>query len=140
MQDTFHRDLAGGQLIEEEILEILKHNHPDAVRIEGYCKEWDIFIPNEKYGVEVKSDKMSQKTGNIVVEVMFNGKDSAMRTSKAKIWVFHTGTEIIWVYLDKLKELVKKYKTVHFTARGDSKEKEAYLIPITDIRDIGFKI
>ena len=55
--------------------------------IDGYCKEWDIYIPELDEGVEVKSDQKSKHTGNIVIEIEFNGKPSALATTKAKYWV-----------------------------------------------------
>ncbi len=128
MIETFHRDLALGKIVEKQVLDILKKDFKDAYIVEGYCKEWDIFIPSMGIGVEVKSDKMSQKTGNIVIEKSFNGKPSALSTTKASKWVFHTGKKIIFTTPNKLMDLAKTQKLVTFTAKGDTKPKEAYLI------------
>ena len=92
---TFSRDLKRGKKFEEKHLAIIQKTYPDAYMIDGYCKEWDIYIPSEKFGIEVKSDKMSQQTGNIVVEIKFNGKPSALSTTKAKYWIFDTGVDTI---------------------------------------------
>lgn len=126
--DTFHRDLSWGKEVERKHLEIIKKQYPDAYMVDGYCKEWDIFIPSENFGIEIKSDKMSQYTGNIVVEISFNGKPSALSTTKAKYWIFDTGVKSIKVRVDKLRELVVGFRPVTFMARGDNKSKEAYLI------------
>jgi hypothetical protein len=130
MTDTFKRDLKEGKRIEYEILDLIKKDYPDAYVIEGYCKEWDIFIPSIGEGVEVKSDKMSQRTGNIVIEKSFNGKPSALSTTKASIWVFHTGKKIILTSPDILRLIIKDHnqRLVTFTAKGDTKSKEAYLV------------
>src|SRR3989304_3781749 len=72
--ETFSRDLIGGKEIEKTVLNIVKKTYPDAHTVDGYCKDWDIYIPSLKKGIEVKSDQYSQKSGNIVVEESFNGK------------------------------------------------------------------
>ena len=130
IMSTFNRDLGRGKKIEEKHLAIIQKTYPDAYMIDGYCKEWDIYIPSEKFGIEVKSDKMSQQTGNIVVEIKFNGKPSALSTTKAKYWIFDTGVDTIYVGVDDLKELVNKSKDRlrTFTAKGDMHPKDAYLI------------
>ena len=130
IMSTFNRDLGRGKKIEEKHLAIIQKTYPDAYMIDGYCKEWDIYIPSAKFGIEVKSDKMSQQTGNIVVEIKFNGKPSALSTTKAKYWIFDTGVDTIYVGVDDLKELVDKSKDRlrTFTAKGDMHPKDAYLI------------
>ena len=136
--DTFDRDLKRGKKIEEKHLAIIQKTYPDAYMIDGYCKEWDIYIPSEKFGIEVKSDKMSQQTGNIVVEIKFNGKPSALSTTKAKYWIFDTGVDTIYAGVDDLKKLVDKSKDRlrTFTAKGDSHPKDAYLIKQKYIENI----
>jgi len=136
MIETFHRDLKGGKEIELKHLKSIQKYYPDAYMIEGYCKEWDIFIPSKNFGIEIKSDKMSQKTGNIVVEIEFNGKLSALSTTKSKYWFFDTGLKTIIIEVEKLRNLVKKFKPAKFTARGDVREKKAYLIPQKSIEEL----
>lgn len=136
MSETFKRDLKDGKEVEEKYLRIIKSMFSDAYIVDGYCKELDIYVPSEKIGFEIKSDKKSVETGNIVVEIEFNGKPSALSTSKALWWIFDTGKESFKVRLSRLKTLVNDYKPVEFTGRGDSKMKKAYLIPVKDIRGI----
>jgi len=128
--DTFDRDLKRGKKIEEKHLAIIQKTYPDAYMIDGYCKEWDIWIPSINIGIEVKADLMSQSTGNIGIEISYNGKPSALSTTKAKYWIFDTGVDTIYAGVDDLKELVDKSKDRlrTFTAKGDSHPKDAYLI------------
>jgi len=133
---SFQYDLVVGKEIELKHLKNIKQIFPDACIVEGYCKEWDIWVQSKNFGIEIKFDKMSQKTGNIVVEIMFDGKLSALSTTKAKFWFFDTGVKTIVVLVSELKELVKKFKTVKFTATGDTKQKEAYLIKQHFIEEI----
>ena len=134
--DTFHRDLKGGKEIEAKHLKVIQETYPDAHMIDGYCKEWDIWIPSANFGIEVKSDKKSQDTGNIVVEINFHDKPSALSTTKSKYWIFDTGIKSIIVPVVSLKELVKKFQTTRFIATGDIWEKEAYLVKQHFIEEI----
>lgn len=134
--DLFQRDLTAGKIVERQHLELIKKKWRDAYIIEGYCKEWDIFIPSQNIGIEIKSDQKSQYTGNLVVEIEFGGKPSALSTTKAKYWIFYTGKKSICVDVNDLKELVTKFKPVKFIGKGDSTVKTAYLIPQKYIEDL----
>lgn len=136
MEETFNQDLALGKEYETKCLDIVKRKFNDAYPIEGYCKEWDIYVPSTKIGIEVKCDFMSQVTGNIVIEIMFGGKPSALSTTKAKYWFFYTGLKWIVTDTDDLRQLVKGFKPVKFTAKGDTVMKEAYLIPQKFIEEL----
>lgn len=127
---TWSNDLAKGKAIEEIVLNGIKKNYPDAYRIEGNCKSWDIYIPTIQKGVEVKSDEKSQETGNILVEISFGGIPSALATTRAFWWVFHTGLEFIWTTPERIVEMIRRYKLKagSFTGKGDRKSKEAYFV------------
>jgi len=130
VEETFYKDLKKGKEIEKDMLNLIKVEYPDAYIVEGYCKEGDIFIPSLNEWVEVKSDEMSQKTGNIVIEIEFNGKPSALSTTKASYWIIHTGTKIIKITPDQLRIVIAKnnLQLVKFTGKGDTRPKLAYLI------------
>ena len=89
MPNTFKEDLLVGQEVEALVLEKIKKKYPKAYSIEGYCKEYDIWIPELNYGIEVKQDAKSNYTGNIVIEIEMFNKPSALITTKAKYWVFY---------------------------------------------------
>ena len=127
---TFKEDLARGQKVEREVLKLVKEHHADAYIVDGYCKEWDIYIPSINKGVEVKYDPMSQRTGNIVVEIEYNSKPSALQTTKAYRWVFHTGKQAIITTPSRIKVVIESnnLKPVKFTGLGDPHPKLAYLI------------
>ena len=134
--DTFKRDLAKGKLVEAKHLAIIQKKYPDARIIDGYCKEWDIWIESAGFGIEIKSDIASQKYGNIVVEIEMGGKPSALSTTKAKYWIFDTGLKSITVKTDDLKFLVYQFKTRFWRAPGDRDKKEGYLIKQKFIEDM----
>ena len=132
MIDTFHQDLARGIQIEEKILAVIKQKYPLAYRKEGLFKGYDIWIPELQIGVEVKADEKSNYTGNIVVEIEFNGKPSALATTTADYWVWYDGN-FTWFKTESIRDCIKNYTPVRFTGKGDSKEKLAYLIPKSEL-------
>ena len=127
---TFKRDLQRGKHHENIVLDIIKSKYSKAYIKDGYCKEYDIYVPEMNFGVEVKSDEKSKYTNNIVIEIEFNSKPSALSTTKAKYWVIYDGYNYNWFLTDKIKECIKdnKLNYVQFVGKGDTKSKKAYLI------------
>ena len=130
MGETFTRDLAAGKIHEDAVLELIKKKYPEAHIIDGYYKEYDIFIPEMDFGVEVKSDQKSKFTGNIVIEIEFNSKPSALSTTKAKYWVFYDGYRYTWIRVEEIHKCIaeNRLKPASFIGKGDTKSKRAYLI------------
>jgi len=128
--DTFDRDLAVGKKIEEDVLRMIRKKYDCAYIVDGYFKEYDIWIPELNIGVEVKSDKKSKFTGNIVIEIEFNEKPSALSTTTAKFWVIHDGDKYVWFEVEKIKECIKNHNLTpaRFIGKGDKHYKLAYLI------------
>jgi len=128
--ETFKRDLERGKFHETYILNEIQKKYKQAHIIDGYCKEYDIYIPELKFGVEVKSDEKSKYTDNIVIEIEFNNKPSALQTTKAKYWVIYDGYKYNWFITKNIKRCIveNKLKYVEFVGKGDTKSKKAYLI------------
>jgi hypothetical protein len=141
-RSNFERDLQRGNLIEERVLRILKKSFPEARRVKGYCKEGDIYLPECEKWVEVKYDPMSQQTGNIVVEVEFNGKPSALSTTKSYRWVFYTGKELIITSPKILRKMIEDngLSPVEFVGNGDKHSKLAYLVKKHHITDTAIRV
>lgn len=133
MVETFDRDLKRGKFHEIYILNEIQKKYPQAYIIDGYCKDYDIYIPELDFGVEVKSDEKSKHTGNIVIEIEFNNKASALHTSKAKYWVIYDGYRYNWFKTNNIKRCISEnnLKYVEFVGKGDTKSKKAYLIKKT---------
>jgi hypothetical protein len=127
---SFIKDLSRGKVIEKRVLSIIKLKYPKAYIEDGYFKEWDIFIPELNFGVEVKLDEKSAETGNIVIEVNFNNTPSALSTTKAKYWVIYDGFNFNWFLVNNIKKCLMEnnLKLVRFVGDGDTKSKDAYLI------------
>ena len=127
---NFKESLKDGKKSEEAILSIIKQKYPTAYIIDGYYKYYDIFIPEKNLGIEVKKDVKSQETGNLVIEVEFNGYPSALSTTRADYWVFDDGESYIWIETDKLRYICREFKEIRtFVGNGDTKPKKAHLIP-----------
>jgi len=128
--NVFYSDLKVGKYYENIILKKINKKYPNAYIVKGYCKEWDIFIPELKIGVEVKSDKKSLHTGNIVIEIEFNNKPSALSTTKSKYWVIYDGLNYNWFNVNDIRKCIKENNLYYreFIGRGDIHSKKAYLI------------
>ena len=129
MISTFKNDLKIGKSVEEKILNKIKKKYPKAYIVEGYFKDYDISVPETSFGIEVKYDEKSKETGNYVIEVEFNGKPSALSTTKAEYWVICDEESESWIKPSKIKESVKNLPIREFIGKGDTKSKKAYLCP-----------
>ena len=130
MIDTFWRDLKRGKQVETMALDLIHIKYPSAHIIHGYNKFWDIYVPELQIGIEVKSDQKSKYTGNIVVEIAFDGKKSALCVTKAKYWMFYDGYGFVVIKPNRIWDCINDNKLlpVNFIGNGDTKQKTAYLI------------
>jgi len=126
----FELALQRGKDVEREVLEIIQKKYPLAFGIEGKCKAYDLFVPEISAGVEVKSDRMSQETGNIVIEISFGGVPSALMTTLAHFWVIVTVEELIWITPNRIKDcIIETNQSLRtFVGSGDAVAKDAYLV------------
>ena len=130
MVEDFKADLERGKYHEIYVLNKIQEKYKNAYIVDGYFKEYDIFIPELNFGVEVKFDNRSSKTGNIIIETASNEKPSGISTTKAKYWVIYDGRDYNWFLTDNIRKCIKDYnfKEREFVCRGDTKTKKAYLI------------
>ena len=127
---TFKKDLETGKIYENKVLDLIKPKYPKAHILEVKHSGWDIYIPEIDKAIEVKADLESERTGNFVIEVAHGGTPSALSTTLADFWVIYDSKDYNWFTPDNIKKCIKetKPKLLTFTARGDSKSKNAYLI------------
>jgi len=128
---SFHSDLAFGEEGEYLVLKKLHLKYPKAYKVEGYCKEWDIFIPEKGIGVEVKSDRAAHKTGNVVIENKYGDRPSGIETTRATWWVYITKCNLYWIKPEHIKDCIKdnSIEAREFPPiAGDFKGKSLYLI------------
>jgi hypothetical protein len=128
---TFYQDLEFGENNERLVLKKIQVKYPKAYKVEGYCKEWDIYIPEKGIGIEVKSDRVSYKTGNVAIECSYGGEPSGIEATKAAWWVYVTKCHLYWIRTEKIKKCIEDndLKPIDFSPiGGDYKPKALYLI------------
>lgn len=126
----FEDSLEFGKQVEEYVLSRIRKKYPKAFIRNGYHKEWDIYVPDTKTKIEVKSDVRSNKTGNFVIETSYGGRPSALTTSTADFWVFFDGYQLIWITKEGIKRAIKESgaELKEFTGGTDRKSKNAFLV------------
>ena len=141
VSDKFHEDLEKGKETEYALCDIIKDKYPKTFVREGYFKGYDISIPEINKTVEVKQDKKSNFTGNIVIEIeMPVGTPSALLTTTADFWAFYDGEYFMWWKPEDLKKLVEPMRAVEFVGNGDTTRKKAYLVKKYIIKDKAIKL
>jgi len=135
--NTFEQDLETGKNIEDIVLEKIHTKYPQATKLEGKIKPYDIYIPELNAYIEVKLDKKSQETGNIVIEVEMFGKPSGLNSTRSDIWIIYTGTEFIYIKPSRIWECVSRnmLAPVEFIGKGDMHSKKAYLVKLEQIKE-----
>jgi len=135
---SFHVDLERGKEVELKALEILQKYYPCATVIDAF-KGYDIWLPERHKSVEVKYDPMSNRTGNVVIEIEMNGALSALMTTTADYWLFHDDYK--WVIMQPIQIIrcifMGKYQYVEFIGDGDVSSKKAFLVKKDDLFKYG---
>jgi len=128
---SWQEALEYGKMVEQYVLSRIQKKYPKAFCRDGRHKEWDIYVPEKKLKIEVKSDVYSNKTGNIVVETAYNDRPSGISTSTADFWVWFTGCKLIWITMDQIRTAIKEsgVRLRKFTGGTDFAHKTAYLVP-----------
>ena len=94
------------------------------------------IVSNSKF--EVKSDRLSEKTGNVYIEYESRGKPSGIRTTQADYWVYKVSEkQAIVIQTDELKRkiavLLKGGKARMGVKGGDNNTSLGFLIKIKDL-------
>ncbi len=133
MMTKFEKDLQNGKEYEKKALLHIQKKYPKAHIIDGYCLDWDIYIPELEIGVEVKSDAQYQATGNFYVEYFCNGKPSGISTTKAKIYYIYLDKRYI-IKTEDLKDKCRKYlNTGRDKKGGDNMASKGITLPIKEL-------
>ena len=100
-------------------------------------EDWvnEIFTKGKK--VEVKTDRLTHKTGNVFIEYESRGKPSGIATTDADYWVYkidEVGFAIIFE-VEILKAKLRKYYTdgMYLKKGGDNDTSKGFLVPIIQL-------
>ncbi len=132
----FKESLESGIDLEEKVLELIRQDYPSAVRIPGKFKDYDIFVPEKDVKIEVKQDKKSQHTGNLVIETSMYGAPSGIMSTQADYVYFDTGEELMIITPRKIFECIITHNVPlrKFVGDGDTEEKNACLVKVELLR------
>jgi hypothetical protein len=127
----FTADLRLGEEIEEKLLAVIRKKHPSAVKIPKKFSAYDIFIPENGKKIEVKYDKKSNETGNIVIEIEMFGKPSGLMATEADWWVFYDDNDFMAISPKDITYFLFINRLIHteFVGSGDNQKKKAFLVP-----------
>ena len=127
---SFSEDLKRGKEAENRLIELGKKLGYQAVPIDGKFAGYDFFIAETKKAYEVKYDPMSQKTGNVVVEIEMYGRPSGLMTTIADYWIFDLVDVILTIQPQDLMCCIIQTQPplAEFVGPGDDSPKKAYLI------------
>ena len=73
MKDTFKKDLSIGEEAEKMVLSMVRKKYPEAFKIEGNFKYYDLYVPEKAISIEVKRDIGSNDTENYFIDCKCNG-------------------------------------------------------------------
>jgi len=133
---TFFSDLAFGKSYEAYAMQILCQECTPAPA--GRFKPYDFISDNIKY--EVKSDKLTYKTGNLFIEYECSSQASGITTSEAQMLFYFvinedgTPDRIYLIETGFLKNLIASsdFRTV---SGGDGYRAKGYLIPENHVKN-----
>ena len=106
-----------------------------------YGKKHEKLVRKSREDYELKTDRLSHKTGNAFVEFESRNKESGIKTSKADIWIFKIVDKndkhlfSIELPLDRLREKVYN-STYRIVSGGDNLTSKGYLVPLQDLVSI----
>lgn len=144
MANNLKKDLPLGQNGEDIVLEFLREKYPDAERILGSHKEYDIHVPSQDLKIEVKTDIRSKDTGNIAIEHESYGKPSGIKVTTADFWAFIYFKESKAPYSQNgwfcgfwpIDDLKKMCESAYSVRGGDDMASQLYLIPVSKAHKI----
>ena len=106
---------------------------------EKYENEFQKIIEGKK--IEVKTDRITQRSTNVFVEFESRGKESGINITTAHYWVYCLWTEkfkeqtYIFIPTRRLKKLIKE-KEYRISNGGDNWTSKGYLVPKEDLLDL----
>lgn len=111
------------------------------VRDDKRFRQFDVDFLVEDYGrnitwVEVKTDQVAYRTGNLVYETEYNGKIGAFEKTKADYIAYYVPQSGI-VYMLNVPALRKRVASGDYSIKEMGRASKGYVIPIEDLERFG---
>jgi len=127
--NKFQEQLNQGHKYELESLKYLDYDTYEHDK--QYRKEYDLIIikGDKRIKIEVKSDRMASKTGNLAIEYECNKQPSGINATEADYWIYFIvnkdNEECYKIPIEDLRDLVKNCRKV---SGGDGMRSRMYLL------------
>ena len=137
---TFRIDLEKGKIAEKEALRLIQkeYRYTEAYIREGYCKGFDIAIPELGWTLEVKLDSLYKTYGNLFIENTCNKRPSGIETTTADIWwIFYDEDDLSKIKKIRTKTLREMIKDNNYTNKFGGEPNNVttgYTIPIGEFK------
>ena len=129
MTDTFKEDIIVGEEAEKMVLQMVQKKYPEAFKVQGNFKYYDIFVPEKNIAIEVKRDIGSNESDNYFIEYKCNGYKSGIFASRSDYYVIFDENRFIWIRTDRLRSISGLYgRNWKGIPEGGASEVEAYLL------------
>ena len=136
---NFINDLSFGKKYESILASYLQPFYTNINKIEGKFKEYDLICDNEiKY--EVKSDRLSYKTGNVAIEYMCNNKESGITSTQSDYYGYFIikspdDYDLYIIPTEYIKNIIKDKKYKRTVKGGDGYKSQMYLFDLSIFKD-----
>jgi len=136
---NFLNDLSFGKKYENILESYLTPFYTSINKIEGKFKDYDM-ICDDKIKYEVKSDRLSIKTGNLAIEYMCNNKESGITSTKADYYAYFIikSSDEYDLYIIPTEYIKIKIKNKEFKRTvkgGDGWRSQMYLFDLSIFKD-----
>lgn len=126
-------DLQMGEEYQAKFLDIVEYDSYEMAV--GNFKPYDIKIQykNDTYTVEVKADRKTKDTANMVIEYECNGKPSGIKATEADFWAyFIDGTkEYFLIPTSDIRKAITERGYTRTVRGGDGLRASMFLFPAT---------
>lgn len=99
-------------------------------------EDWINEIFKDGKLIEVKSDRLAHKTGNVYIEYECRGKPSGIATTTADYWIYRIEQNNIALIIptERLKVICREYyKDGKIMLGGDNNLSKGFLIPLIQL-------
>jgi hypothetical protein len=139
----FKADLKFGQKYEKILLDLIPHD--SHILSCGYCKEYDFKMirDGKEYVYEVKADRRSINTGNMVIEYECSDKPSGITTTQACCYAYFVVRpldqwDLYLIPTDEIRRMIKDKEFKRTIKGGDGMRSRMYVIGLNQVQNFKY--